>query len=78
MLTKTMHVETATESVRTPLHRTDSRLDFDNVSIDKERAHLGACGFIHLASGRVCGLRRGHAGGCEFTPHHVEQASTTL
>lgn len=58
--------EGASDRVRPAPDWTKSRLDLDNVSIDEERARLGACGFIHLASGRVCELPRGHAGGCDF------------
>jgi hypothetical protein len=42
----------------------DRRLDLHNTSIDDQAASAGQCGFIHLASGRVCRLPHGHRGPC--------------
>ena len=44
------------------------RLDLHNASIDEPAAAAGRCGMIHLPSGRICGARARHAGGCTFVP----------
>ena len=39
-----------------------------NSAIDEAAALLGGCGQVHLQSGRMCALRNGHDGSCDFTP----------
>ena len=38
-----------------------------NSAVDEAAALLGGCGQVHLPSGRMCTLRNGHDGSCEFT-----------
>lgn len=45
--------------------RTD-RLDVSNASVDQELARAGACGFVHLETGRVCQLVHSHPESCQF------------
>lgn len=39
-----------------------------NAAVDEAAALLGGCAQVHLPSGRMCTMRNGHAGSCEFTP----------
>lgn len=45
-----------------------------NSAIDEAAALLGGCGQVHLPSGRMCTLRNGHDGSCEFTPAELVDA----
>jgi hypothetical protein len=45
---------------------TPERIDTHNPSIDADRAGEGACARVHLPSGAVCTLPRGHVESCEF------------
>jgi hypothetical protein len=46
--------------------RPTTRLDTHNPSIDADRAEDGACARVHLPTGAVCTLPRGHVESCEF------------
>ena len=46
-----------------------------NASVDEDLLDGGACARLHLATGRVCTLRHGHAGSCEFVPRELADAS---
>ena len=46
--------------------RCSERLDLHNVATHFPAAASGRCGFIHLASGRVCLLPQRHRGPCEL------------
>lgn len=48
--------------------RSEAVPEVHNSAIDEAAALQGGCGQIHLPSGRMCTLRNGHAGSCEFTP----------
>jgi hypothetical protein len=57
----------------------DDRQDLHNVSVDDEVADVGACGQVHLATGRTCTLDQGHAGSCSFvSPDQVEESLSKL
>lgn len=62
---------TTAELAKLASQRTESRLEASNVSVDQELAQAGACGFVHLASGRVCQLARGHSESCQVRPRAV-------
>lgn len=47
-----------------------------NASVDEEAAREGLCAQVHLPTGRMCALRHGHEGSCEFTS--AEQAHTAI
>ncbi len=47
-----------------------------NSAVDEAAAQLGGCAQVHLPTGRMCTLRNGHDGSCEFTP--AEQADALL
>jgi hypothetical protein len=44
------------------------RPDAHNTSIDEPVAKAGACGQVHLPTGRTCVLEHGHEGACEYVP----------
>jgi hypothetical protein len=46
-----------------------------NASVDDKAAETGACGQLHLPSGRTCTLVRGHKGACDFVPRPDVQDS---
>ncbi|GAA2482168.1 hypothetical protein GCM10009858_19900 [Terrabacter carboxydivorans] len=46
----------------------DNVTEIHNPSVDESAARHGACAQVHLATGAMCVMRRGHAGSCEFTP----------
>jgi hypothetical protein len=51
------------------MHRTlppDERQDLHNPAVDEDVARHGACGEVHLQTGRTCTLEAGHAGSCDF------------
>ena len=45
-----------------------------NSTVDEGAALLGACAQVHLPTGRMCTLRNGHDGSCEFTPAALVEA----
>jgi hypothetical protein len=47
--------------------RSDSVPEVHNSATDEAAALQGGCGQVHLPSGRMCTLRNGHNGSCEFT-----------
>jgi hypothetical protein len=44
------------------------RQELHNPSVDEQVAEVGACGQVHLQTGRTCTLDRGHEGSCNFIP----------
>ncbi len=48
--------------------RSRRRLERHNSSVDENLADQGACGQIHLPTGKVCQLHHHHAGSCQFDP----------
>lgn len=48
--------------------RSESVPEVHNSAIDEAVALQGGCAQVHLPSGRMCTLRNGHAGSCEFAP----------
>lgn len=75
------------EELGRPLMRThaDSRADataasttnspaIHNSSVGEDAAREGLCAQVHLPTGRMCALRHGHEGSCEFTS--AEQVNT--
>lgn len=48
--------------------RSEAVPEVHNSAIDEAAALQGGCGQVHLPSGRMCTLRNGHAGSCEFSP----------
>jgi hypothetical protein len=42
------------------------RIDTHHPSVAEELAQAGACGQIHLATGRICVLPTQHNGSCRF------------
>lgn len=68
MQSQTTDGRAADGSTKVARHGTERRLEGSNASLDEEVAQSGGCGFIHLASGRVCQLAYGHSEGCRFRP----------
>jgi len=55
------------------------RQDLHNASVNDEAAHAGACGQVHMATGRMCTLEQGHEGSCDFVaPDQVEESLSDL
>jgi hypothetical protein len=48
--------------------RSDDVPEVHNASVDAKAARQGGCGQVHLQTGRMCTLRHGHQGSCEFSP----------
>jgi hypothetical protein len=46
-----------------------------NASVDEAAAETGACGQLHLPTGRTCTLVHGHDGACDFVARTDVQAS---
>jgi predicted anti-sigma-YlaC factor YlaD len=46
----------------------EERQDLHNSAVDEHVALNGACGEVHLQTGRTCILESGHAGSCDFVP----------
>lgn len=44
------------------------RRDLHNTSVDFDAAGRGWCGFIHIATGRICRLPYRHPGSCHLRP----------
>jgi hypothetical protein len=49
--------------------------EMHNASVDEDAARAGECAQVHLPTGRVCTLRHGHAGSCEFISAEAAAAS---
>lgn len=49
------------------MHCTD-RLEWHNPCVDEDVARAGACGLIHLPTGRTCMAKQRHHGSCDFAP----------
>jgi|GEM_PF-734653 hypothetical protein len=56
-----------------PVHRGATKpLERNNAAVDERLADAGACGQVHLPTGRTCVRPALHAGGCEFVrPNEV-------
>lgn len=51
------------------------RPEAHNASVDETRLQAGACARVHLPTGRICTLRHGHAGSCDFVaPDQVDES----
>ena len=50
-------------------------LDVHNTDVDEETARMGACGQVHLPTGRTCTREHGHPGSCEFVSRERIQES---
>jgi hypothetical protein len=48
----------------------DDRPELHNPSIDENVALQGACGRVHLPTGRTCTLTHSHLGSCDFIPRN--------
>jgi hypothetical protein len=46
-----------------------------NASVDEDAARHGGCAQVHLPTGRMCTLRHGHEGSCEFISAETADAS---
>jgi hypothetical protein len=44
----------------------DYRPEVHNSDVDETVAEMGACGQVHLQSGRTCTLEHRHQGSCDF------------
>jgi hypothetical protein len=53
-----------------------NRSAMHNAAVDEPAATEGGCAQVHLPTGRMCTLRRGHQGSCEFVA--VDQADASL
>jgi hypothetical protein len=52
-----------------------SSLDVHNPGVDEEAARMGACGQLHLPTGRTCTREHGHPGSCDFVSReHMEES----
>jgi hypothetical protein len=54
------------EAVLTTVTATQHRLDLHNSSVNFAVAAAGYCGFLHVASGRICMLPARHASACQL------------
>lgn len=54
------------EAVMTTVTAIQDRLDLHNSSVSFAVAAAGYCGFLHVASGRICLLPARHAGACHL------------
>ncbi|HVX45168.1 MAG TPA: hypothetical protein VHC49_14865 [Mycobacteriales bacterium] len=52
--------------MRTLIDPVRERLEVHNSHCCEEVARTGLCGFVHMASGRVCKLPERHTGPCRF------------
>jgi hypothetical protein len=55
----------AAEAAAEPL---DNRPEVHNPGIDEQVAETGACGQVHLPTGRTCTREHRHEGSCDFVP----------
>lgn len=52
-------------------------LDMHNTDVDETAARMGACGQLHLPTGRICTRQHGHPGSCQFVSRaHVTDSRT--
>ena len=64
--------------------KSDTGADADNVSevhnpsVDEGAAGQGACAQVHLPTGAMCTMRRGHEESCEFSPAGEADARLAL
>jgi hypothetical protein len=49
--------------------------EMHNASVDHDAATEGCCAQVHLPSGRMCTLPRGHEGSCEFLSGEAADAA---
>jgi hypothetical protein len=68
-------VPTTTATVTPAAVSPDDRPEAHNSSIDEKVAETGACGQVHLQSGRTCTLEHRHQGACDFVPRPEVQDS---
>jgi hypothetical protein len=59
--TEVAAVEAAADSL-------DDRPEVHNPGVDEQVAETGACGQVHLPTGRTCIREHRHEGSCEFVP----------
>lgn len=53
----------------------DDRPESHNACIDEHVAETGACGQVHLPTGRTCTLEHRHQGSCDFVARqHVQDS----
>lgn len=49
-----------------------------NPSVDDDASAQGGCAQVHLPTGRMCTLQRGHQGSCEFSsPEDADDSLAT-
>ncbi len=51
---------------------TSDRQELHNVSINEDAADAGACGQVHLPTGRTCSLPDHHPGSCNIGDQHID------
>jgi hypothetical protein len=61
-------MDTDTPDISASGARSASVPEVHNSAVDEAAALQGGCAQLHLPSGRMCTLRNGHGGSCEFTP----------
>jgi hypothetical protein len=49
--------------------------EIHNAAVDEDAANAGGCGQVHLPTGRMCTLRHGHGGSCDFVAADLADAS---
>ena len=52
--------------------------EMHNASVDEDAARKGACAQVHLPTGRMCILPRGHRESCDFIPAEAAHALLPL
>lgn len=60
---------TKTEMVTAAEASPDYRPEVHNSDVDETVAETGACGQVHLQSGRTCTLEHRHQGSCDFVAY---------
>lgn len=54
----------------------EARPEIHNADVDEQIAETGACGQVHLPTGRTCTLEHRHEGSCDFVAR--EQAPRSV
>jgi len=62
-------------NTNTAILRPANTSEMHNASVDEDAARADECAQVHLPTGRVCTLRHGHAGSCEFISAEAAAAS---
>jgi hypothetical protein len=74
----TVPVSKSGGAMRTLIDPLRERLEVHNSHCCEEVARSGLCGFVHMASGRICKLPERHTGPCRFEAPEFTGADTIV